>query len=233
MNMNARAAARLLRVPEAKIYEWAADGVLPSFKVQDQLRFNRVELLEWAAARCMEVAPDLFETPGAGGRAAAGVKLSAALAAGGIHRGVAAASVREALRAVAMLLALPPGVDRESAAALFAAREGVTPVGGGIAIPHARSPVVLPLAEPAVALTFLARPLDVQAKDGRPVGVLFAIFSPTVRTHLDILAKIAYALSNADLHALLDRRASDEEILAKLRDLEAAPPAAARGGGAP
>src|SRR5437870_9798790 len=97
MNLNARAAARLLNVTEERIYVWAAEGVLPSHKVQDQLRFNRVELLEWAASRRMKVAPELFQDDR---RAAGGFRLSRALEAGGIHRGVVAADARAALAAI-------------------------------------------------------------------------------------------------------------------------------------
>ncbi|HVY63165.1 MAG TPA: helix-turn-helix domain-containing protein, partial [Planctomycetota bacterium] len=61
MNLDARAAARLLCVSEDRIYEWVAGGVLPSFTVQEELRFNRIELLEWATARRMRIAPELFQ----------------------------------------------------------------------------------------------------------------------------------------------------------------------------
>jgi PTS system nitrogen regulatory IIA component len=231
VNLNARAAARLLNVTEERVYAWAAEGVLPSHKVQDQLRFNRVELLEWAASRRMKVAPELFQddrrAPGGNG-----FRLSRALEAGGIHRGVVAGDAREALAAIVARAALPAGLDRETAAALMTAREGVTPVGNGIAIPHARSPVVLPLADPVVSLTLLERPLDLGAPDRKPVGALFAIFSPTIRVHLDVLSKLAFALSDEPFLTALERRAPDVELLDRLRALEkSAAPRAANGDG--
>jgi PTS system nitrogen regulatory IIA component len=230
MNLNARAAARLLNVSLAKVHEWADAGELPSYRVQEQLRFNRVELLEWAASRGLKVSPDLFadddERPRAGG---GGLRLSRALAASGIARDIAAGSERAALEALAARLPLPEGIDRPTVTALFAAREGVTPVGGGVAIPHARSPVVLPLAEPIVALGFLAQPIDLGAKDGRPVGALFVVFSPTVRLHLEALSKIAYALADPAVRAVLDRRAPDAEIIAALRAIEGEPGRGAEG----
>lgn len=232
MNLNARAAARLLCVSEEKIYEWAKEGILPAYKVQEQLRFNRVELLEWASTRRMKVAPDLFEDERHHGNGGA-FKLSRGLAAGGIHRDVAGTDGRTALHALIALLPLPEGVSRETVAALFAAREGVAPVGDGVAIPHARAPAVLPLAHPLVALGFLAKPVDMKARDGKPVGVLFVLFSPSIRVHLDVLAKLAAALSDLEFQALVGRRAADEQILGRLAALEAraAKAADARAGG--
>jgi PTS system nitrogen regulatory IIA component len=221
MNMNARAAAHLLCVPEAKIYEWVNEGILPSYKIQEQVRFNRVELLEWAASRRLRVAPELFEDERRGTNRTA-LRLSLALAAGGIHRDIVAVDKRMALRALAKLLPLPPTIDPETIANLISAREGVTPVGDGIAIPHARAPVVLPIQEPIVLLGFLARSIDVDAPDRKPAGALFMVFSPTIRTHLDVLAKIAFALSNRGIHALIERHAPSAEILDALSELEAA-----------
>ncbi|HVY60424.1 MAG TPA: PTS sugar transporter subunit IIA, partial [Planctomycetota bacterium] len=152
--------------------------------------------------------------------------LSRALERGGIRRGVEAADARAALRAIVAGLELPPGIDRETVAALFAAQETLVPVGGGVAIPHARAPVVLPLKDPLVALAFLARPVPSTARDGGPIGAAFAVFSPTVRIHLHVLSKIGQALNDDATHALIARRAPDAELLARLREVEAAAPRA-------
>jgi len=222
VNLNARAAARLLGVPEPKVHEWAAAGTLPSHRVHEQLRFNRVDLIEWASARKMKVRLDPFDDDEREERPAGGpaFRPARALERSGVRRGIEAGDARAALAAVARLVPLPPAVDREAVAALFAARAGLTPVGGGIAIPHARSPAVLPLDEPAVVLGFLARPIDAGAADRRPVGALFAVFSRTVREHLDILAAIAAALSDDRFHEAVARAAPDAEVLGRLRAIE-------------
>lgn len=52
---------------------------------------------------------------------------------------------------------------------------GSTGIGGGVAIPHASTDLV---AEPAVLLGRLAAPIDWQAIDGEPVGLVCLLLSP-------------------------------------------------------
>jgi PTS system nitrogen regulatory IIA component len=214
--LDAREAARVLGMSEEQVYELATKGLLPSHVVDEQLRFNKVELLEWAQKRRRKIDTGMFRKPTSTGPA-----LSAALTKGGIHRDVVAKDEREALMALARLLPLPPSVDRDTVTSLFVSRAGAVTADAGIAIPHARSPVVLPIDEAVVTLAFFKDPVDMRAHDGRAVRVAFAIFSPTVRSHLHLLARLSGVLSDATFHASLEQRASDEAILSRLRALEA------------
>ena len=220
MILDVRAAARLLGAPEEQVYRWAEEGVLPVHRIGEQLRFSRVELLEWAAARRVKVAHDVFagdERPSRG----PAFSVARALEAGGIHRDVAAADEAGLLRAVGELLPLPDGMGRETARALFAARQDPITAQHGIAIPHARSPAVARVREPALVLALLARPVPLGAPDGIPVHAVFALLSPSIRGHLGALAGLASALSDAALRALIERRAPDAQLLARVRALEA------------
>jgi len=51
MQLTVRDAAKLLAVSEKTIYRWINQGSLPAYRVNEQYRFNRAELLEWATAR--------------------------------------------------------------------------------------------------------------------------------------------------------------------------------------
>src|SRR4051812_45922617 len=140
MNLTVRAVARLLNVTEARVHDWVTQERLPALRMPDGLRFHRVEVLEWAAARGLKVAPDLFDEerpaarggapraasgPGAGGPGGDVWRLSRGLQKGGIHRGIAASDERAALDAIAGLLPLPPDLDRETVRVLFAARDSL------------------------------------------------------------------------------------------------------------
>ncbi len=119
---------------------------------------------------------------------------------------------------------LPAGFDRSVLCELFLAREsaGSTAVGDGIAIPHPRHPVVLPVGRPMLTLCFLERPVDFGAADRQPVHTLFVLVSPTIRAHLRMLARIACALRDEPLRAVLKRRGPPAEVLREVRRVEEA-----------
>ena len=133
----------------------------------------------------------------------------------------------EVLRALVDILPLPADVDRNFLASVLEAREamGSTGIGDGIAIPHVRNPILLHVSEPFVTLGLLRHPVDFAAVDGRPVNALFAVVSPTIPTHLRILAQLGYALRDTKLRQLLGSAATSDAILTRLKALEAAKPA--------
>ena len=48
--IDVRDSARLLNVSEKTIYRWVKQGKLPAYRINEQYRFNRAELLEWATS---------------------------------------------------------------------------------------------------------------------------------------------------------------------------------------
>jgi PTS system nitrogen regulatory IIA component len=231
MQLGVREVARLLGVPERVVYRWIKDQGIPHSKVHEQVRFNRVEVLEWATRKGIAVSPEIVHTPEDGEPLPA---LADAIEAGGVHHGIAGHDKKEALRSLVSVLPLPAGVDREFVHAVLMAREnaGSTGMGGGIAIPHVRNPVVLGLDRAQVALGYLAQPVDFGAVDGKPVFALFALFSPSVRAHLRLLSRLAFLLRGEPLRQALERRAGQAEILAVVRAEEAKLNASRRGAAA-
>jgi PTS system nitrogen regulatory IIA component len=119
-------------------------------------------------------------------------------------------------------MTLPDRVDREFLVHMLLAREALqsTAVGDGIAIPHVRNPIVLHVAEPGITLGFLDEPVDFGALDGRDVHTLFAVVSPTVRTHLHLISRLAFALRDGGFRDVVLRRAEAAEILRHARRVE-------------
>ncbi len=223
MELKVRDVARLLDVSEQTVYRWARKGSLPAHRVHDQYLFNRVELQEWAALHKHRVSPELFAPDGPGEEFAG---LHAALERGGIVHQVPGERREEVLAAVAQLSGIPASVDRELLYQLLLAREalGSTSVGGGIAIPHPRDPVVVQVDRPLVFLCFLDQPVDFRALDGQPVRVLFLLLSPSVRDHLRMLAKLASALHDEPLRKLLHAAAPSDAILGGVALVESGTP---------
>lgn len=221
MELRVRDVARLLDVSEQTVYRWVQNGSLPAHRIHDQFMFNRVELQEWAALHKHRVSPELLAPNGTLEELPS---LRAAMERGGIFYEVAGESREEVLQAVAQLPGIPAKVDRRLLYQLLAAREALasTGVGNGIAIPHPRDPVVVHTDEPLVLLCFLKRPVDFHALDGRPVRVLFVLLSPSVRKHLQMFARLAFALHDDGLKRLLESGAPREAILDRVRLVEKA-----------
>ncbi len=222
MTLTVKDAARLLTVAEKTIYRWISQGVLPAYKVNEQYRFNRAELLEWATARKMNVSVDIFQEPESTGIPLP--KLSAALKLGGIFYRLDGRDKPSVLHALVNIMRLPESVDREFLFQVLLAREalGSTGIGDGIAIPHVRNPIVLNVTEPAVHLCFLENAIDFSAIDNLPVHTLFSLISPTVRAHLHLISRLAYALRDQAFKEVLKRQGSREEILSEVTRIESA-----------
>jgi PTS system nitrogen regulatory IIA component len=220
--LTVRDAAALLNVSEKSVYRWIKQGVLPAYRIDDQYRINRTELLEWATARKMHVSPEIFSEPELEGGPAP--TLEEALRAGGIHYRIKGRDKALVLRAVVEVLDLPDDVDREFLYQVLLAREalGSTGVGDGIAIPHVRNPIVLHLTSPIVTLCFLEQPVDFGALDGQPVHTLFTLISPTVRAHLHLLSRLAFVLRDPGFSAAVREQAPPDAIRGALRAAEAA-----------
>jgi PTS system nitrogen regulatory IIA component len=214
VRLTVRDVARLIEVSEKTVYRWVGQRKLPGYRVNEQLRFNRAELLEWATANRVTVSPELFAEPETA--AAPAPTLAQALGDGGINYRVGGEDVRGVLSSVVEIMRLPEEVDREFLLEVLLAREGLqsTAVGDGIAIPHPRSPIVLHLTRPTMTLCFLERAIDFGAIDGRPVHTLLTIVSPTARAHLQLLSRLAFALRDAAFRAVVDGVGSRAEIVA-------------------
>jgi PTS system nitrogen regulatory IIA component len=220
MQLTVRDAARLLGVTEQVLERWVRRGELPAQLVDDRYRFNRIELLEWAAQRKMAVSAEILEEPGLAARAIP--SLSHLVRAGGIHRGLPGGDPDRLLREMVERLPAPEGLDREFLFQMVRAREhlGSTALGNGVAIPHPREPIVLRVDQPSVAV-YLPDP-PVPLGDGPPIHTLCLLVSPSTRLHLHLLAAVATALRDPGVAAKLAARAPDEEILAEIERVEGA-----------
>lgn len=222
MKLTVRDAAEMLSVSEKTIYRWIQSGSIPAYKISDQYRFNRAELLEWATSRRMNVSPKILEEPES--ESAALPNLADALQRGGVHYRVSGGTKEETLRSVVALLPLPDEVDREFLLSVILAREalGSTGIGDGIAIPHVRNPIVLHVEQPIVSLCYLEDPVDFDAIDGKPVRVLFTLVTPTVRAHLHLLSRLAYLLRDPRFRDAVKAEERRETLQGLAREIEAA-----------
>ncbi len=231
MQLTVRNVSELLEVSEKTVYRWINERNLPGYRLSGQYRFNRAELLEWATANKINVSPAIFQETEAS--ASQMPELGDALQAGGIFYRLSGTDKESALRSVVETLRLPDEVDRHFLLQVLLAREALesTAIGDGIAIPHVRNPIVLHVPKPMITLGFLEIPVDFGALDGQPVQALFTLISPTVKAHLHLLSRLAFALRDPELKSLITRQASREEILTAVRRTSESLRRPAAGGG--
>ena len=231
MQLSVRDAARILNVSDKTVYRWIKQGRLPAYKINDQIRFNRTELLEWAMRVKINVAVDIFEGEGEQNVALTG--LHDAMRAGGIFYRVEGGDVGSVLQSVVNLMPLPEGADRDFLLQVLLAREslGSTGIGNGISIPHARNPIVLHVDSPMINLCFLESPVDFNAIDGKPVHTLFVMVSPVLRAHLHLISRVSYALKQPEFMAVIENRKGREAIFAAAADIDRALAASGAGTG--
>jgi nitrogen PTS system EIIA component len=218
VQIDVKEAAHLLSVSENTVYRWIRRDGLPASKVNDIYRLNKSELLEWATERHLPLSPALFEDE----KAEVLPRLEDAIRAGGIAYGVAGTTKDEVLAAVVEKINLPTGVDRAFLLDVLIAREslGSTGLGDGVAVPHVRNPIVLPITQPLISLSFLAQPVDFAAVDGKPVGALFTMVSGTVKAHVHLLSRLAFGLRQPRLREAVRSQAPAAEILAAARAVD-------------
>lgn len=216
MKLNVREAARLLQVPESKLYRWIEDGEIPCHIVNHQPLFSRAELLEWATVHRMPLSPALFDD---GERP---ISLASAIERGGVHDHIGGDDRESVLRAVVATLPIADPSERELVLSIMLAREkeASTAIGEGFAIPHVRAPLVFAGQPSAIAVCYLERRVAFDAIDGEPVHVVFAMMTPTIRVHLQMLSRLSFALHDAAFKQALAGHASIGELLPHLRRVE-------------
>lgn len=220
MSLTVREVAELLRVSSKTVYRWISESRIPARRLQGRYRFSRQELLEWASANRFAIAPSLqpdSEEPGPP------PQLADAMGGGGIFYRLDGREREGVLRSLVDVLRLRSGVDADDLYERLCQRErlGSTAVGDGVALPHPRTPLALPLEAPSVTLAFLQRPVDFGALDGKPVSALFAILAPSVRVHLHLVSRVAFVLRDPAVRGIIAEQGSRESILEQIRATEA------------
>lgn len=220
MQLNVRDVAKLLNISEKTVYRWIQQGSLPAYRVNDQYRFNRAELLEWAISKKISVSEVIFQEAEAGTLPIP--SLEEALQIGGIFYRIEGNDKESVLRGAVENMRLPMEVDREFLFRVLMAREALasTGIGDGIAIPHVRNPIVLNVPQPTITLCFLEKPVEFGALDGKPVYALFSLISPTMKAHLHLLSRLAFALQDETFKKVIERQSLREEIFQEIRRIE-------------
>lgn len=216
MFLNIIELAQSLGVEESEVEGWIRNEGLPHVTDRGRLLFDRAQVAEWAASRGLAakvgfLAPERSKIQD-------GKKLETMLRTGGIWRDVPAANV---LNLFADIVAKLPGATppvRQMLQQRLRAPDGISwaLVGGGLALPHLRTPIALGRDAGIFAIVLLRDALAVNepAPDEQPVTRLLFFVAPSPRAHLEILAQLSAALTRGNLRGRIAGNAADDEIFA-------------------
>lgn len=213
MKLNVEGAARLFQVSTKTIYRWASAGKIPGYRVNKQYRFDRTELLEWAAAQHVLVDEHQAAEPSDEPIPTFGE----ALEGGGVHYRVTGADRDDVLRSTVAMLRLVDAADRGPLFDALRARESLAPttIGDGFALPHLRNPLRFQIERASVNLCYLESPVSWAAPDGSPVHTLFVVVGPTVRSVLRLHVETWFALRDPGFRAAVQDHATRDVIFAE------------------
>ncbi len=218
MYLNIIQLAESFGVEESVVESWVRKEGLPAIEDRDRLLFDRNQVVDWAAARGLAAKAGFL----AAGRAANTNlrRLEPMLRVGGIWRDVPAATVRDVMETI---LAKLPGATppvRQLLAQRLRLPEGISwaAVGGGLALPHLRTPVALGRDAGTFAILILrdALRLSEPAPDDVPITRLLFFVAPSPRAHLELLSQLSSALLRGGLQRPVAEGGTDEEIFAAL-----------------
>ncbi|HTL73403.1 MAG TPA: PTS sugar transporter subunit IIA [bacterium] len=224
MYLNIIQLAESFGVEEGVVESWVRKDGLPVIEDRNRLLFDRRQVVDWAAARGLAAKAGFLAVGRT--RNTNSSQLETLLRAGGIWRDVPAATVRDVLESIVFKLpgATPP--VRQLLAQRLRLPDGISwaAVGGGLALPHLRTPIALGRDAGALAILFLRDPLTLSepAPDEAPITRLLFFIAPSPRAHLELLSQLSSALVRGSLRRPVMEGAKDAEIFAALAGATAA-----------
>lgn len=141
---------------------------------------------------------------------------------GGVIDNVEGNTAEEIYANICKLIKLPDDMDANQVYEALCAREKIlsTAVGNGIALPHARAPIMKQESEQRIIVVYLKEPIDMDAPDDRKVSVMFVLLTQNPQTHLKVLSSLAALIRKPSFKKLLDERASESQLINSIKELD-------------
>lgn len=149
------------------------------------------------------------------------MNLSELIHRGGVIESCEGSSAEEIYRNVIAGMSFPSGISNEVIFNAVCSRERImsTAVGNGVALPHARIPVIRENEDQRVCVIYPKNPVSMNAPDERKVSVMFMILTQNQQTHLDVLSKLVTLLQKTQFKKLLEKHAGEAELLNMILNL--------------
>ncbi|MBN4066711.1 PTS sugar transporter subunit IIA [Simkania negevensis] len=235
MDLDLTDVSDLLNVTEETVTRWLQDGKIPSYRLNNECRFNRNEVENWVLTFHTEsnekqqhsnngsvsFATELQEGKAKNPRGISQFNLYRAVNKGGIYKDVPGKSKEEVIKNAVLSIVQHLDLDATSLTELLLDREKLMPtaLNEGIAMPHTRD-FLLETHFDIVSVVYPKQPINYGALDKKPVTVLFFLFACDDRRHLQLLAKVAHFTSEQRNRKFLHTKPTREELLQNIREWE-------------
>ena len=141
---------------------------------------------------------------------------------GGVFRDVEGSTPEEIYEKVCKMLDLPDSITSDQVYNALCAREKIlsTAVGNGIALPHARTPIMKDESDQKICIVYLKEPLDMKAPDEKKVTVMFILLTQNSQTHLRVLSTLVGLFRKNSFRKLLEEKAGEAQLINAIRELD-------------
>ena len=141
---------------------------------------------------------------------------------GGVFKNVEGSTPQEIYAKVCKMIDLPDGMTSETVYNALCDREAVlsTAVGNGIALPHARAPIMRDASEQRICVVYLKNPIDMKAPDEREVFVMFVLLAHNSQIHLKVLSSLAALFRDPKFKKALEARADEATLSSIIKELD-------------
>jgi PTS system nitrogen regulatory IIA component len=226
MDLKLKDVADLLNVSETTIRRWLAEGKIPSYRLNHQYRFARVEIENWMLERKLKLeksseTESLQESPEYSKKGWQQFCLFRAIHKGAVVLKATSESKEKIIQEVMEETASILNLDAEVLTELLLDREKMMPtaLNHGVAVPHTRD-FLLKTHHDVLIVVHLDEQIDWGALDHKPVHTLFFLFACDDKHHLNLLAKLAHLSSDADALQFLQTQPSKERLLEFIKNWE-------------
>lgn len=144
--------------------------------------------------------------------------IAALIERGGVYHDLEGNDTASVFKSILERVSFPVSVDRLEVIKALLEREKVlsTAVGGGIALPHPKHPLIKSRDEECIIVCFLKQPVSMNAPDGRPVNVLFILLSSSQISHIQTLTTLAKIFRKDDFKRILSTKPLKAQLVSFL-----------------
>lgn len=204
-----------------KVQRWVHQGKIPCKFKDNEYFFKKSEVVDWANSHDLNLCESDQDNENEKNEERK-ISLHTAIKRGGVFYDLEGDDIFTVLRNAVRTIQFPVEVNRDLLLDQILFRESVasTGIGKGVAIPHLRDVQHLKLEHPIIPVFFLRNEIDFNSIDGKPVFVLFFIFTPAPEIHLKILSRLSYCLHDQQFISMLRKGPEQKQLLEKIETLE-------------